>query len=85
MNLQIETSDVDALYASVRRSDLAICRPLEVRSYRHDQIEWGSRQFVVADPDGYLLRFFSSLGDRPARSPSIATGMSGLGRATDDG
>ena len=29
VNFQIETSDVDALYADVRRSDLTICRPLE--------------------------------------------------------
>jgi hypothetical protein len=25
----------------------------------------GNRQFVIADPDGYLWRFFSSLGTRP--------------------
>jgi catechol 2,3-dioxygenase-like lactoylglutathione lyase family enzyme len=27
---------------------------------------FGNRQFVVADPDGYLLRFFQDLGERPA-------------------
>ena len=69
VNFQIETSDVNALHADVRRSDLTISRPLEERWYRHDQIEWGNRQFVVADLDGYLLRFFTSLGNRPARSP----------------
>lgn len=73
VNFQIETSDVDALYADVRRSDLIISRPLEVRWYRHDQIELGNRQFVVADLDGYLLRFFSSLGNRPASSPWVAS------------
>jgi hypothetical protein len=26
----------------------------------------GNRQCVVADPDGYLLRFYTSLGSRPA-------------------
>lgn len=30
-----------------------------------EQIKNGNRQFVVADPDGYLLRFFSDLGQRP--------------------
>jgi len=25
----------------------------------------GNRQFVVPDPDGYLLRFFQDLGERP--------------------
>jgi len=65
INLQIQVADVDALYAAVRASDLDIVIPLEERWYRHDHIELGNRQFVVADPDGYLLRFFSSLGSRP--------------------
>lgn len=68
VNLQIEASNVDALYADVQRSDLMIRIPLEKRWYRHEQIELGNRQFVVADPDGYLLRFFSNLGRRPATS-----------------
>ena len=66
MNLQIEVPDVDALYAAVQRAGLEIRIPLEERWYRHDAIERGNRQFVVADPDGYLLRFFTGLGQRPA-------------------
>ena len=67
VNLQIETSNVDALYATVQRSGLIVRISLEERWYRHEQIELGNRQFVVADPDGYLLRFFSNLGRRPTR------------------
>jgi catechol 2,3-dioxygenase-like lactoylglutathione lyase family enzyme len=67
MNLQIRVADVDALYADVRRSGLVIHIPLEERWYRQDREEAGNRQFVVADPDGYLLRFFSDLGRRPLR------------------
>ena len=65
MNLQLEVPDVDALYARVRQSDLIVHVPLEERWYRQNQMETGNRQFVVADPDGYLLRFFSNLGHRP--------------------
>ena len=65
MNLQIEVTDVDALYADVQRSDLSILIPLEERWYRQGQTEAGNRQFVVVDPDGYLLRFFGDLGRRP--------------------
>ncbi len=67
VNLQIEVTDVDVLYAAVQRAGLKIRIPLEERWYRHDAIELGNRQFVVADPDGYLLRFFTGLGRRPAR------------------
>ncbi|MFC3127527.1 bleomycin resistance protein [Pseudoroseomonas globiformis] len=65
INLQIEVSDVDTLYASVQQASLMVVIPLEERWYRQDQTEAGSRQFVMADPDGYLLRFFSDLGWRP--------------------
>jgi len=68
LNLQIEVSDVDALYATAQRAGLEIRIPLEERWYRHDDIELGNRQFVVADPDGYLLRFFRDLGQRPLSS-----------------
>ena len=30
-------------------------------------VENGGRQFVIADPDGYLLRFYTGLGQRPAQ------------------
>ena len=67
VNFQIEVSDVDVLYAGVQSAGLQIRIPLEERWYRHDAIELGNRQFVVADPDGYLLRFFTGLGQRPAQ------------------
>ncbi|MHA6688222.1 bleomycin resistance protein [Mesorhizobium sp. A556] len=65
MNLQIEVSDVSSLYSNVQKSDLVVHIPLEERWYRQGNIETGNRQFVVADPDGYLLRFFSDVGERP--------------------
>ena len=64
VNLQIRVSDVDALHARVMAAGLTVPIPLEERWYRHDDSELGNRQFVVADPDGYLLRFFSGLGRR---------------------
>ncbi len=38
--------------------------PLEEKWYRKGETEVGNRQFVVADPDGYLLRFYEDLGTR---------------------
>ncbi|MDT8264324.1 VOC family protein, partial [Roseomonas sp. DSM 102946] len=67
-NLQIEIPDVDTLHDRVLASDLGIVIPLEERWYRQDDTEAGNRQFVLADPDGYLLRFFTGLGRRPWRA-----------------
>ena len=71
MSLQIEVSDVDTLYASVQQAGLSVVIPLEERWYRQDQTEAGNRQFVVADPDGYLLRFFRDLGRRAAEGAAV--------------
>ena len=68
INLQIEVPDVDRLNAQAIAADATIPIPLEERWYRHDDEEAGNRQFVVADPDGFLLRFFTDLGRRPARA-----------------
>lgn len=66
MNLQIKVPDVDALYARAMQTGATIYLPPEERWYRQGDEEAGNRQFVVIDPDGYLLRFFSDLGRRQA-------------------
>lgn len=65
MNLQIR---VPALEPILNRLD-AIRWPLflkpETSWYRIGAVEAGNYQFIVADPDGYLLRLFEDLGTRP--------------------
>src|SRR5580704_203509 len=62
VNFQIEVANVDDLHERVRKAGFDPVIPLEERWYRRDEMEFGNRQFVVADPDGYLLRFFSDKG-----------------------
>jgi len=64
VNFQIQVADADALYARVRTAQSHVVNPMEQRWYRRDDHEIGQRQFVVADPDGYILRFFTHLGRR---------------------
>jgi catechol 2,3-dioxygenase-like lactoylglutathione lyase family enzyme len=65
VNLQIRVADARALLARVREADAQLIVDLEERWHRRGGDEVGNRQFVVADPDGYLLRFFEDLGSRP--------------------
>jgi len=65
VNFMIDVADVDAIHARVVAAGCEIVIPLEEKWYRRDTTESGHRQFVVADPDGYLLRFATSLGRRP--------------------
>jgi len=64
VNLQIEVADVAALYAAVQAAAWPVFLDLETRWYRRTDVLLGNRQFVVQDPDGYLLRFFQDLGSR---------------------
>ena len=57
MNLQIEIAGLLALHDRVIAHGCRIFLPLEERWYRRETEEVGNRQFVVTDPDGYLLGF----------------------------
>jgi catechol 2,3-dioxygenase-like lactoylglutathione lyase family enzyme len=66
VNFEIEVADVEALLARVQAAGAEIWLPMEEKWYRRGEMEAGNRQFIVADPDGYLLRFAQDLGERPA-------------------
>lgn len=78
VNFQLRVEDIDAMHARAVEAAVDIVAPMEERWYAVDVAEtggrWetkgptqsGNRQFVVADPDGYLWRPFRDLGTRPA-------------------
>jgi catechol 2,3-dioxygenase-like lactoylglutathione lyase family enzyme len=80
VNFQLRVADVDALQARAIDASADIVVPMEERWYRVDvtqpggrwrkvgTVEVGNRQFVLADPDGYLWRPFQDLGERRASS-----------------
>lgn len=65
MNLQIEVQDVHLLYQNFKNGGYQIFFDLEEKWYRANDHEIGHKQFLVQDPDGYLLRFFQKIGIRP--------------------
>jgi len=64
INLQIETGDLDGLLARLAKARVALYREPESAWYRAGDRMVGQRQFLVQDPDGYLLRFCQGLGER---------------------
>ncbi|SIN75062.1 VOC family protein [Vannielia litorea] len=61
LHLQFAIADAPGLAASLGAAEVPLFRPLEEAWYR-DGARWhGQVQFVVADPDGYLLRFATAL------------------------
>ncbi|WP_374367763.1 bleomycin resistance protein [Dongia sp.] len=65
INLQIEVSDLADMVVRLRAASVDLYREPYDAWYRVDEYETGQRQFLVQDPDGYLLRFCQHLGERP--------------------
>ncbi|HZX08879.1 VOC family protein [Kribbella sp.] len=59
INLQIAVPSIASLVASLRRAGWPLFMEPETKWYRTDHGEVGVEQFLVTDPDGYLLRFQS--------------------------
>ncbi len=66
INLQVSVADAAAVHDRLGRHGKAIFVPLETRCYERNEDSITVRQFVVADPDGYLLRFAETLKIAPA-------------------
>ncbi|WP_304620608.1 hypothetical protein [Paracoccus sediminilitoris] len=64
LNVQIRVPSIEPLVEALARIKHPLFLPVEDMWYRVGPNESGNRQFVVADPDGYLLRFFHDLGVR---------------------
>ncbi|HEV7434501.1 MAG TPA: VOC family protein [Pseudorhizobium sp.] len=64
LNLQLRVPDLDVVLRRLELANIPLYLPLEEKWYRRDGKEVGNRQFVVADPDGYLVRPFEDLGER---------------------
>ncbi|WP_052521704.1 hypothetical protein [Agreia bicolorata] len=66
INFQISVPDAESLSRSLPSVGIGFFLSLETKWYRAGDEEAGVQQFLVTDPDGYLVRFQMSLGRRPA-------------------
>lgn len=66
VNFQISVPDATSLASTLTSAGVELFMQPETKWYRVGGEEAGVEQFLVADPDGYLIRFQSSCGRRPA-------------------
>ena len=64
INFQIDITDVEALQDRLDAAGVALFRRSADAWYRAGAVEHGQRELLVQDPDGYLLRFAQTLGER---------------------
>ena len=66
INFQVAVPDIEPILSALRATGVSLFLLPETKWYRVDDQEVGIRQFLVIDPDGYLIRFHSPVGRRGA-------------------
>jgi catechol 2,3-dioxygenase-like lactoylglutathione lyase family enzyme len=64
INFQIRVASIEPLLEKLKQNGIKLFLEVEEKWYRKDDHEVGNKQFLVQDPDGYLLRFFEDMGRR---------------------
>ena len=64
INFQLEVDNVDKVYTNLKNEGYPIMIEMEENWYRQDNKLLGNKEFLVQDPDGYLLRFCEDLGSK---------------------
>ena len=64
INFQLEVDNVIKIYNDLKKSNYEIAFDIEENWYRQDNKVLGNKEFLVQDPDGYLLRFSEDLGEK---------------------
>ncbi len=64
INFQLEVENVDKIYNNFKNNNYIIAFDIEENWYRQDDKMLGNKEFLIQDPDGYLLRFSEDLGEK---------------------
>ena len=65
INFEVQVENLDTVLQRIMSAGWPIFVEPEEKWYRAGDIEIGVRQFLVQDPDGYLLRLQQEIGERP--------------------
>lgn len=64
INFQIQVNSISVMLDILSKDGYPLMKDPWESWYRRDDVFIGQREFLVQDPDGYLLRFFEHLGVR---------------------
>jgi catechol 2,3-dioxygenase-like lactoylglutathione lyase family enzyme len=64
INFQIRVGSIQPILGALERAGWPLFMAPEQKWYRTGAVETGVSQFLVQDPDGYLIRFSALLGER---------------------
>ena len=61
INFQLEVTNLEKIYNNLKTANYKITFDIEENWYRQDDKLLGNKEFLIQDPDGYLLRFFEDI------------------------
>lgn len=64
INFQIDVINIDKIYNRLKESKYKIFVDIEEHWYRKDNVLMGCKEFLVQDPNGYVLRFSKDLEEK---------------------
>ena len=64
VNFQIEVNQIQPILDSLKKNNYSIFVEPKENWYRKDKELLGNKEFLIKDPDGYLLRFTENLGTK---------------------
>lgn len=57
INLSMTVSNIEKMYEILKEKNIKFFLDLEIHEYRIDDKIYYDKEFLIQDPDGYLLRF----------------------------
>ena len=61
INFQIDVTNIDEIYKNIKENHYEIFIDMEEHYYRKDNEIMRCKEFLIKDPNGYLLRFSQDL------------------------
>ena len=57
INISMTIDNVEEYYNKLKEKHVEMFKELEIHNYRVDNMTYNNKEFLIQDPDGYLLRF----------------------------
>lgn len=57
INISISIKDIDKYYKEIKEKNIKLFQEIKISKYQVNEIIYEDKEFLIQDPDGYLLRF----------------------------
>lgn len=57
INISMSVLDIEKMYNNLKDKNIEIFKELECHTYKVNEVIYKDKEFLIQDPDGYLLRF----------------------------